>query len=142
MVEAARGGGSLVRLPDNAVDVFGTRARFPVRATFNGVPYRGSTMPTGDGRFCIGITKTILAQAGIHAGDRVDVTIERDDGEREVELPDELAAALHRSAILEARFERLSYTARKEYAAAVAGAKKPETRERRIERIIEELSGP
>ena len=25
--------------------IFGTRARIPVRATFNGIPYRGSAMP-------------------------------------------------------------------------------------------------
>jgi hypothetical protein len=41
--------------------IFGTRASVPVRATFNGVPYRGSAMPLGDGRFGLGITKAVRA---------------------------------------------------------------------------------
>ena len=33
VVQGARGGGALVELPVDAAQVFGTRARFPVRAS-------------------------------------------------------------------------------------------------------------
>jgi hypothetical protein len=135
-VEAGRGGGALVRLPSDAADRFGTRARFPVRATFNGVAYRGSTMPMGDGTFCLGIAKAIRAAAGIDVGDLVSVTIERDEAERAVEVPLDLDDALRSNSAAAERFAGMSYTHRREYAAWVADAKRPETRRRRIEQAI------
>lgn len=54
-----RGPGAHVVLPGEAATIFGTRARVPVRATFNGVAYRGSAMPMGDGLFCLGLTRAI-----------------------------------------------------------------------------------
>ena len=33
-IEAGPGGGAFVRLPAAAAEIFGTRARFPVRASF------------------------------------------------------------------------------------------------------------
>jgi len=131
-----RGGGAQVALPADASDVFGTRARFPVRATFNGIAYRGSTMPMGDGTFCVGVTKTIRAEAGIGIGDEVDVTIERDDDERTVDVPAELAAALDASG-LTARFEQMAFTHRREYARWIAEAKRLETRRVRVARAVD-----
>ncbi|MFN2592729.1 MAG: DUF1905 domain-containing protein [Candidatus Dormibacteria bacterium] len=61
-VEAGPGGGAFVRLPAEAAEVYGTRARFPVLVTFNGVAYRGSTMPMGDGTFCVGLTRAVRSQ--------------------------------------------------------------------------------
>jgi hypothetical protein len=132
---ARGGGGAYVPLPADAADVFGTRARFPIKATFNGVPYRGSTMPMGDGTFCVGITKVIRAEAGADLGQTVHVVLERDDGERTVEAPPDLAEALA-AAGLGQRFEAMAYTHRKEYARWVAEAKKPETRQRRVEKAV------
>jgi len=131
-VEETPGGGALVRLPPDAAEVFATRARFPVRVTFNGVPYRGSTMPMGDGTFCVGITKAVRAKAGVSHGDTVAVVVERDEGERTVDVPPDLAEALSAHPEARARFDRMAYTHRKEYAAWVASARKPETRRRRL----------
>jgi hypothetical protein len=136
VVQAAPGGGAYVPLPADAAKVFGTRARFPVRATFNGVPYRGSTMPAGDGRFSLGITKAIRAKAGAEVGQSVHVVVERDTAERTVDVPPELADALSHAGLLE-RFEAMAYTHRKEYAQWIAEAKKPETRARRVTRAVE-----
>jgi hypothetical protein len=66
IVPPPRGQGALVVLPDDAAVVFGMRARVPVRATVNGIRYRGSAMPLGDGRFGLGITKALRA-AGLEA---------------------------------------------------------------------------
>jgi len=81
-IEEGRGGGAFVRLPADAARIFGTRVRFGVQVTFNGLPYRGSTMPMGDGTFCVGVTKAIRAQAGVGIGDSVAVQLRRDDEER------------------------------------------------------------
>jgi hypothetical protein len=140
VVEAAPGGGALVSLPAHAADFFGTRARFPVRATFNGVEYRGSTMPKGDGTFCLGITKAIRAAAGAGVGETVHVVVELDTAERTVEVPADLTAALAAAGpAATERFEGMSYTARKEYARWVAEAKRPETRRRRLGEAVERI---
>jgi hypothetical protein len=132
-IEAAPAGtgGAFVRLPAEAADVFATRARFPVTVTFDGVAYRGSTMPMGDGTFCVGVTKAIRTQLGAGIGDTVHVVLDRDEGERTVDIPEELAAALAADPDAGVAFAQLSFSHRREYAAWVGEAKKPETRERR-----------
>jgi hypothetical protein len=136
---AGRGGGAYVRLPHDAGSVFGTRARFPVRVTFNGIPYTGSTMPMGEGTFCVGILKSIGAAADVDVGDTVAVVVERDTGDRVVDLPPELAAALAASPDAAVRFERLSFTHRREHAGYVAEAKRADTRQQRAARTVERL---
>lgn len=64
-------------------------------------------------------------------GDEVEVTIDLDAEERTVAVPDDLAAALAAAGARDA-FEALPPSRRKELARAVAEAKRPETRERRI----------
>lgn len=139
-IEAGRGGGAFVRLPADASDVFGTRARFPVLVTFNGVAYRGSTMPIGDGTFCIGVTKAVQSRAGASIGDRVTVVVQRDAGERTVDVPPELAAALASHPEAAARFEAMALTQRREYAAWIASAKKPQTRQRRLDQAMDRIA--
>ena len=135
-IEPGSRGGALVRLPDSAADHFGTKARFPVRATFNGVEYRGSAMPMGDGAFCVGVTKAVQAEAGVGAGHTVTVTLRRNDEERRVEVPDELAEAVQANPEATRRFAAMPYTHRKEYAEWVGSARKPETRRRRVEKAV------
>ena len=133
------GGGSFVDMPRELSERLGGRARIPVRGTLNGLAFRGSTMPTGDGGHCLGFRKDQRAAAGVEIGDLVDIEVERDEGERTVELPPELEAALEAEPDLRAAFERLSYTDRRERALAVASAKRPETRERRLASLLQHL---
>jgi hypothetical protein len=114
-----------------------------VRATFDGFPYRGSVVSMGDvamggEAMAIGILKDIRRSLGKKVGDEVLVTLERDDSPREVEVAIDLATALQAAGLTDA-FEKLSYTHRKEIARGVAGAKRPETRQKRIDKAIREL---
>jgi hypothetical protein len=119
--------------------VFGTRARFPIRATFNGIPHTGSTMPMGDGTFSVGILKSIRSAAGVEVGDTVAVEVARDTAERVVDVPAELTEGLAESPDAPARFEALSFTHCREHARYVAEAKKAETRRQRAARTVERL---
>ncbi|MDQ1398507.1 MAG: hypothetical protein QOK20_439 [Acidimicrobiaceae bacterium] len=139
-IRSSRGGGALVELPADTAQVFGTRARFAVRATFNGVAYRGSTMPVGDGSFCLGVTKAVQEGAGVDIGDLVHVVLELDTAERTVEVPDDLAAALKEAALTDT-FNAMAYTHRREYVHWIVQAKKDETRRRRLSRAIEMIAG-
>ncbi len=125
------------RAPADVAAAMGGRARIPVAGTINGVPFRGSTMPMGDGRHCVGFRKDVRARAGgVEAGDTVAIEISRDDAPRTVAVPDDLATALAADPAVRAAFDAMSYTHRKEWVAAVADAKRPETRTRRIAQAV------
>jgi hypothetical protein len=132
-------GGSLVQVPKEVSDQLGGRARIKVRGRLNLLPFRGSTMPVGDGTHCLGFRKDQRADAGVEIGDVVTVELALDEEERLVEVPPDLAAALESERRLEAAFEALSYTRRKELAASVASAKGADTRARRLAAALEEL---
>jgi len=130
---------TMVVLPPEVAARLGGRARIPIHGTINGTPFRGSTMPQGDGTHCVGFRREIREAAGVRAGEKVVLEIARDDAPRTVEVPPDLAAALDASAELRQTFEAMSYTHRKEYVQAVLEAKKPETRDRRIAKTLEAM---
>lgn len=100
------------------------------------VPGRVSRM---GGTCCIGLRRESREALGVQIGDEVDVVIALDTAERTVDVPTELADALAAAGLREA-FDGWSYTRRKEAAVAVTGAKRDDTRRRRLEKILAELS--
>jgi hypothetical protein len=127
-----------VVLPAEVAAAMGGRGRIPVAGTINGVPFRGSTMPLGDGRHCVGFRKDTRAEAGgVEMGDAVTIEIRRDDAPRTVAVPADMAAALATEPGVRAAFDLMSYTHRREWVEAVEGAKRPETRARRISEAVD-----
>ncbi|MDX6682816.1 MAG: hypothetical protein QOG94_2855 [Solirubrobacteraceae bacterium] len=135
--ESGRGGGRWIELPFDAREAFG-EARAPVRGTLNGTPFRGRLAVYGGATY-LGLRREIRDAAGLELGDLVEVVLERDDEPREVEVPPQLAAALAGDAGARAAFDALAFTHRREYAEWVAGAKRDDTRARRVERAVELL---
>ena len=123
-----------ITIPFDVEEVFGAK-RVPVKAVVNGAEYRGSIVRMG-GRYLLGIPKAFREQAGIKAGDNIVVTLEKDEAERTVEVPADLAAALKKDKALKAAWDKLSYTLRKENVRAPEEAKQPETRARRLEKTL------
>ena len=138
VIREGRGGGAFVEVPLDVKSLFGS-ARPRVKVTFDGEPYRGSIAPMG-GASLIGILKDIRVKLGKDIGDSVRVTVEPDESPREIDVPDDVRAAL-RNAQLEALFERLAYTHRREHINAIVEAKHADTRQRRIDNMIVMLRG-
>lgn len=109
---------------------------FPVRVTVNGVTLMLRLARMG-GESLIGLAKAARAQAGVEIGARYDVAITADDGERTVEVPDDLASALADDPAVQEAFTALSYSHRKEYARWITEAKRTTTRADRISKTIE-----
>jgi hypothetical protein len=63
----------------------------------------------------------------------------RTDTRPPITLPADARVALAKVPAAKARWDTLSYTHRKEFAESIAEAKKPETRERRIARMLDKL---
>jgi hypothetical protein len=136
---SGRGGGHLVVVPPKALKALGGGGRIAVRATFDGIPYRGSIVRMGKVSV-LGVLKAVMTKAGVGPGDRLYVVVENDDEPRKVEVPDDLAKALRANPAARRRFESLSYSHRREHVAHVTEAKRAETRARRIDRTVATLS--
>lgn len=140
VLEAGDGdGGVFVVVPFVVADVYGTRGRVPVRATFDGYPYEGSLTPLGDGHHALLVQKQIRRAVSKTIGDTVRVTLSRDLAERRMTAPDDLAAALAEAPRAAQEFAKLSYSHQREYVRWLEGAKKPETRTRRLAETVERL---
>jgi Flp pilus assembly protein CpaB len=124
--------------PVDVPELFGTRARVPIRGTINGYPFRSSLMPCG-GRRMMPVNKELCEGAGVRPGDMVDVVMERDEEERTVDAPAVLKKELARNKGAQSNWEKLSFTHKKEMALAITGAKQEETRARRLAKIMQIL---
>jgi hypothetical protein len=133
---AGRGGGVLIRIPFDLREAFGG-VRVPVRVRVNGYEFRTTTAVMG-GKALIGLNKQVREGAGVAVGHRVEVELQRDEEPRTVEVPEAFASALAEAG-LRVRFDRLSYTHRKEYVRWIEEAKREETRERRLAKAVEML---
>lgn len=109
--------------------VFGT-ARPPVVVTINGYSYR-STIAIMRGEAFVPLRRSHQQAAGVVPGHPFDVTLSLDTEPRIVTLPADLAAMLD-TANARAGWGRLSFTAQREHVEAIDGAKRPETRAKRL----------
>lgn len=126
-----------VEIPYDLNETFGKGNMVPVVATFDGhVTYRGSIakMPFA----CLILRKDVRAALGKEGGDPVHVRIELDESPRSVELPPDLATALD-DAALAGTFTALAYSHQRAYVDWIEGAKRADTRDRRVARAIEML---
>jgi hypothetical protein len=109
-----------------------------VIVSINGYEYR-STVAVYGGKYLLPVKKQHRGADGVSAGQTVRVIVKSDDEPRTVEPPEDLAAALAKSAALRAAWKKLSFTLQREHVEALEGAKKPETRERRLTKLLESL---
>jgi TfoX/Sxy family transcriptional regulator of competence genes len=123
-----------IPVPFDPRAVFG-KVRAPVKVTLNGYSYRSTIFSMGRGIF-IPLRASHRQAAGVAGDQRLKVRIELDTKERTVKLPADLRKALAASKVALKRWEELSYTHQREHVEAVEGAKKPETRTRRIKAVL------
>lgn len=137
---APRGPAAAITLSDAEVEQLGGGKRAAVTVTIGDHTAR-LRLAVMAGENLIGLSKAARAQLDVEIGDTVTATIRLDETPREVDVPDDLAAALRDNPSAAEAFEKLAYSHRKEYAVWVAGAKRPETRQRRVTQTIERLLG-
>lgn len=126
--------GAYVIPPFDVQEVFGSK-RVKVKATFDGVEYRGSIVSMG-GCYMLGLTQEIRKKIGKDFGEEVLVTVEKDAEERIVEVPEDFAAALNNNEAAATTFKSFSYTAQKEYVTWITSAKREATRAERIIKAV------
>lgn len=127
-----------IPVPPEVIEELGAGKRPAVVVTIGGHTYRNSIASMG-GRFLISLSAANRSAAGVVGGDQVEVTLELDTAPREVEVPEDLAAALKQDAAADAAFGPLSYSRKLRIVLSVEGAKTEETRQRRIAKAVEDL---
>ncbi|MBP1755772.1 MAG: antitermination protein NusB [Firmicutes bacterium] len=130
--------GAYIEPPFDVEAVFGAK-RVKVLATFDSASYRGSLVRMG-GCYMLGMTQEIRRQIGKDAGDMVRVTIEKDEEERVLEIPEDFKIALESDNKALETYDKLSYSGKKDYILWITDAKREETRKDRINKAIAKLT--
>jgi len=128
---------TLALVPVEIAKETGMKARLRVRGTIDGVPYRCSLLPAGGGRHFVVVNKEIRDKIGKAAGAGVSVTMDVDTAPPVVPIPADLASALKKDKKARDAFEEMAPSHRKAYAQWIGGAKKSETRSRRLAKALE-----
>jgi Domain of unknown function (DUF1905)/Bacteriocin-protection, YdeI or OmpD-Associated len=128
-----------LNIPPDVSAALGSKGQVRVKGTVNACPYRSTVLPMGDGSHYLVVGKEIRDHIHAQQGDTVLVTLELDLEERRVVLPEDFEAAFANHPQARAEFDKLSYSHQKEYGDWIQGARKAETRLRRIETMLESL---
>jgi hypothetical protein len=128
-----------IEVPAEIMDGLGGGKKPPVCVTLNGYTYR-STVAVMGGAYMISLSAEHRTGAGVAGGDTVVITLRPDTAPRVLEVPEELQQALDANKAAKEKFESLSYSNKQRYTLPVKDAKTEETRRKRIEKAIAELS--
>jgi hypothetical protein len=128
-----------IEVPADVVDGLGAGRKPPVSVTIEGHTYR-TTVASRGGRYLVGVSAENREKAAVAAGDEVNVEIVLDSAPREVAVPSDFAEALAAAPEAERFFGGLSYSQRQWFVLNIEEAKKPETRQRRIDKAVERLT--
>lgn len=134
----AGGGGAFVEVPFDVEQAFGAK-KPKIKATFEGVPYRGILSRMGMDYHILIILKSIREQIGKSFGDKVKITVELDTEPRVIEVPKDVMKELKKHKEAKTFFDTLSYSHKREYVMWINEAKRDETRQNRIVKMIEML---
>lgn len=137
-IEEAYNGGAYVTVPFDVEKAFGKK-RVKVKATIAGITYRGLLTRMGTEDHILIILKEIREKASVTFGDEIEIVVEEDNEPREVIIPEDVTHALKDHHDAEVFFEKLSYSHKREYMKWIENAKREETRQGRILKMIELL---
>lgn len=133
------GNATAVEVPAKVMDALAAGARPAVSITINSHQWR-SRIAAMRGLSLIGISAANRKAAGIAEGDTVDVLLELDTEPRVVAEPADLATALGKSKKARAAFDKLPFGLKRKHITQIEEAKAPETRQRRIAKLISALA--
>jgi hypothetical protein len=145
IVQAAGMTATGIPVPDAVVAQLGAGKNPPVTVSLRPsgsdtewYSYRIS-IATRDGQYIMSFSSAHRAASGLGADDEIDVSLELDTTPRTMVIPEDLASALTAAGALDA-FLALSYSRQRGHIEPVEAARAIETRQRRIEKIVAEVS--
>jgi hypothetical protein len=116
--------------------IAGENARhIPVRGWIEGLPMASTLVPAGKGRYRLHVHSSIWRKLRIDAGAAVEVTLLLDSERRDPALPPDLAAGLAETPRALAAFNAETPAMRRQIVRFMDAAKRPGTREKRVQQI-------
>ncbi|MBC8323823.1 MAG: DUF1905 domain-containing protein [Candidatus Marinimicrobia bacterium] len=132
------GAWTFLTVPFSVEKEYGTKAKVKVKGTIDGLSYESTLLPLGGGKHNLVVKKEIRKKIGKEAGDTVSVTMEKDTAKRVVKVPKDFRDAMNQQAT--EFFKGLAPSYKKLYVEWITGAKKDETRQRRIAKAVKLLN--
>lgn len=127
-----------IPVPEDVGTALGGGNHPKVSRTINGFTYRSSIAKMGNG-FWIPASKARRAEGKLEVDVPYEILIELDTATREVEIPEELAAHFESDAPAKAKWDAMSYSLQLRTVTPILNAKKPETRQRNVDKVIAQL---
>jgi hypothetical protein len=129
-----------VIVPAKIASALGAEARIPVVARYAGEITRSTIVPAGGGKRRLVLQMDALRPARLDTGDEIEISLERATGSHKLPLPADLQRALPFRPAAAAELDRSSPSTWRMIIESLDQARTPETRQRRIEKIIEHLA--
>ena len=127
---------SCVEVPLRVSRAFGRRGYVPVAGRLHGKPFLANLVPIGEGRHRLFINGEMRERARVDVGSRITVVLRVDSRPRRVLMPKELARALRSNRDVKAAWGLLTPSRQKEILRYLNFAKRPETLQRNIKKVI------
>ncbi|PHN02556.1 YdeI/OmpD-associated family protein [Flavilitoribacter nigricans] len=127
-----------IELSEKQLEELGGGNRPLVTVTLNGYTYRGA-VGSMKGRYLISLSAANRKNANVQGGDTLEVEVVLDTAPRTVEIPPDLQEALSGKS-LETAFDKLAPSRKKAFVNSILDAKTEETRQRRIDKVIDFLT--
>jgi hypothetical protein len=129
-----------VIVPPKVVAALGGGARIPVVARYAGDVTESTLLPAGGNKRRLVLQMAVLRPAGLDAGALLEVTVRRTEPTHQRPLPPDLERALQFRPAAGAALNRASPSTWRIVVELLETARTPETRQRRIEKIVERLA--
>jgi hypothetical protein len=127
-------------VPPKIVAALGGDGRIPVIARYAGAATQSTLNPAGGTKRRLVLQMDVLRPAKLDAGDKLTVELTRDTGPRTPVWPEDLRRALQFRPTAAAALERASPSTKRVVVELLEQSRTPETRARRLERLIERLA--
>ena len=128
-----------VDVPPRVSRALGDGTRIYVQGSIEGMAFRSTLMPRGQGRHRLFVHSRVWRPLGLTEGSTVRVELRADLEGSAVEIPRFWQESLDRRPRAARRFAGLPGATRREMVRWLEAARRPETRERRIELALERL---
>jgi hypothetical protein len=123
--------------PYPAAEHFGVSGNIPVRITVDGHEFEHMLLPSKNGHYLV-YNEFIKRAVGTEFGESVHVTLEKDESERTLKIPEYISEALTNGGVMEHFLKQPNYYKR-ELINHIEIAKKEETKTNRLNALIKRL---
>jgi hypothetical protein len=129
----------VIYFPYSAQEIFNTNGNVPVRITVDGHEFEHTLLPSRNGHYLV-YNEFIRRVLQKKLGDSVHIILEKDEGKRELVIPDYILQVLNERGILKEFINQPNYIKR-EQINYIELAKKEETKNSRVNALVGKIKG-